>query len=178
MLTIQGAGMSRSPRRRPDLDTPGGPSQPQLDDDSTPSLESWCRKQRDSLVRPVTSWPGSKPLTLQRTWRYAPRRCLASCGLHASVGPGSTSSEACTAAAGSGHLNILKWLRAQDCPWDTHTFQQARDNREHRWTSMSACALLLQLKALWMLCPGFGTLVVRGTQQHQQWHFGRVTLTS
>ena len=49
--------------------------------------------------------------------------------LHMSASRDSWSSHACTAAAGSGHLDILKWLRQHDCPWDAHTFQQACSNR-------------------------------------------------
>ena len=28
--------------------------------------------------------------------------------------------EVCTRAAGGGHLEVLKWLRAEGCPWDEH----------------------------------------------------------
>ena len=50
--------------------------------------------------------------------------------LHMSASCVSWSSHACTAAAGSGQLIILKWLRQHDFPWDAHTFQQASNDRQ------------------------------------------------
>ena len=36
-----------------------------------------------------------------------------------------TSLDCCALAARGGHLEVLKWLRAQDCPWDEWTFASA-----------------------------------------------------
>lgn len=31
----------------------------------------------------------------------------------------------CTIAAAEGHIRVLKWARAEGCPWDADTFRQA-----------------------------------------------------
>lgn len=41
----------------------------------------------------------------------------------------SWSADGCAAAAGAGQLNVLKWLRANGCPWDGQALRQAVANR-------------------------------------------------
>src|SRR5687767_10642909 len=35
------------------------------------------------------------------------------------------SSQTCQYAAEGGHLNVLKWARRNDCPWDSNTANEA-----------------------------------------------------
>lgn len=61
----------------------------------------------------------------------------------------SCSQDLCAAAAGHGHLAILKWMRSVGCPWDAEkTFREACIGR-YGWVPM-----------LWILimCMGIVTL--------------------
>ena len=48
----------------------------------------------------------------------------------------------CEAAAYSGNLEMLQWLRSQDCPWNEHTCRAAMniENQEMwRWVIENDC---------------------------------------
>ena len=50
--------------------------------------------------------------------------------------------ETCASAAEGGHLETLKWLRSQGCPWDADTLAMAaNNNHEHvlQWAVAMGC---------------------------------------
>lgn len=49
----------------------------------------------------------------------------------------------CATAAKGGHLEILKWRKASDCPWDVAAMKQATINghtKVEQWCRVNGCA--------------------------------------
>ena len=53
--------------------------------------------------------------------------------------PLSMNESTCRSAAWEGHLEVLKWLRSQGCPWDEETYRNAGGESIRDWLRENGC---------------------------------------